>query len=192
MSNRRLLERVSDRVAHGPVYALLLFAVLVVAAWLRWRLAPVPIFDADSMGYTAAAISRYAGGPFELLYGRPFLYPGWVWLVLELTDSFAGVFYAQTGAGLVSLIVLERAWQRAGRLFAFDRVATAVYALIGLFVLAVIGWSGPTVHLETFLRPESIFPLFSALSLYFTVRTVEEFRDRPSGPVAWSGREGCS
>ena len=184
-----MVVRVLEGIANGPVYAALLLGVLVVAAWLRWRLDPTPIFDADSMGYTAAAISRCAGGPFDLLAGRSFLYPGWIWIVLELTDSFVGVFYAQTIAGLLSLVVLERTWRRAGRLFAFDRVGEAVYSLVGLLVLVTIGWSATAVHLETSLRPESIFPLFSALSLYFTVRTIEEFHDRPSGPggIVWPG-----
>ena len=65
---------------------LLLWAAQLRAIWPRW-----PVSDPDTWGYLHPALSKLRGGAFEHTYGRNFVYPGFLYLLLRATADFRAI-----------------------------------------------------------------------------------------------------
>src|SRR5207249_7289152 len=56
--------------------------IFVWAAWLRFRLPLDPIADHGTWGYLSPALRKLTGAEFGHTYGRNFIYPGFIYLLL--------------------------------------------------------------------------------------------------------------
>lgn len=81
------------------------------AAVHRFKLPPWPFGEPDTWGYLHPAISKLSGGPFAHTDARNFLYPGFLFLILAATKSFAAITIVQhslgLGTGALSAVLLE-------------------------------------------------------------------------------------
>jgi hypothetical protein len=148
------------------------FAVLFAwAAWLRFRLPLDPIADPDTWTYLSPALRKLTGGEFEHMpYGRNFVYPGFLYLLLRFFGDFRAITVAQHFLGLLAGGVLLLTWQRARVFLSNPRVAPTGHNALGLlaattFVLA----SGP-IHFEMQLRPEAVSVFLISVNLYAVIQ----------------------
>src|SRR5438876_10950146 len=105
-----------------------------LAAWRRFRLPLDPIADPDTWGYLSPALRKLTGAEFGHTYGRNFVYPGFVFLVLRLFADFRAITIAQHFLGLLAGSVLLLTWKRA-RIFVpnpwIGRVSHDLLGLVG-------------------------------------------------------------
>ena len=147
------------------VHACALVLILGYAASLRFALPQTPIIDPDFWGYLHPGVSALTGGAFEHTYGRNFVYPGFLYLVLRVFGDYRAICVAQHGLGLLTGILLAGGWTLlCGFLSApaWSRLAASTFGLVlaGAFLFT----SSPIVF-ENTVRPEAVFPFVLAGSL---------------------------
>lgn len=155
------------RIALRVVYWILLALIFSKAARLRFDLPRWPIADGDAWGYSHPAFSAFTGGPFQLINGRNFLYPGFLLVVLSIGKTVGSITVAQHLLGLATGALLLACWDR---LRPFVRVLPrSLHSLGGLFLAAIYLLSSRPVHYEHDLRPEAITPFFAILNILLTL-----------------------
>lgn len=132
---------------------------------LRYIRPQWPVSDPDTWGYLHPAISRLLGGAFEHTYGRNFLYPGWVYLLLRVTDDFRAIVVAQHILGLAASLLMWVIWRQWRDGFTATRLPAWADALFGLGLTAFFGGASSVIFFEEQIRPEAVFPFFAALDL---------------------------
>ena len=146
------------------VYVGALVLILGDAPFLRFALPQTPIIDPDFWGYLHPAVSALTGGPFEHTYGRNFVYPGFLYLLLRVFGDYRAVCVAQHLLGLLTGILLAGGWNILCSLLtapAWSRLAASAFGLV--LAAAFLFTSSPLVFEHT-IRPESVFPCFLAVS----------------------------
>src|SRR5687768_12909235 len=78
---------------------IILGAVLGYAAWLRFQLPQVPLFDYDVLGYLLPAVDNLLGRGFPHVL-RNYFYPGFLYAVLKLFADFRAISVVQHLLGL--------------------------------------------------------------------------------------------
>src|SRR3954462_4669159 len=92
------IVRTETRASAGS-FARLIFWIAVGAvfgwsAWLRLNLPLEPLADADTWGYLLPATKALTGEGF-IHAGRNFIYPGFLYFVLRLSDDFRAIGLVQ-------------------------------------------------------------------------------------------------
>ncbi len=140
---------------------ILLWAAQARAAWPRW-----PISDPDTWGYLHPALSKLLGGAFEHTYGRNFVYPGFLYLILRATGDFGAIPFVQHALGLATGVLLWVAWRQWRTWFdGSSRLPAGADAVLGLGLAAYFLRSASVIHFEMQIRPEAVFPLAAAAQL---------------------------
>lgn len=153
-----------ERCAYWAGYLVLLAAVLWSAANLRFSLPQTPIIDPDYWGYLHPAVSKLNGGPFEHTFGRNFVYPGFLYLLLRVAGDYQIIGAAQHGLGLLTGVLLAGAWSLLCGMLAGPRRARWAANLLGLVLAGDFTLSRSPLLFEQTIRPEAIFPFFLAAS----------------------------
>ena len=155
---------VRQRTASWIVRAAL-FAVLGWLAWVRFARPPWPAADPDTWGYLHPAISKLLGGPFAHTYGRNFVYPGWVYLLLRTTGDFRAITAAQHILGLATCLLLWTLWRQWRGWFRITHLPRWADPLLGLGLVVFFGRADSVVEFESQIRPEAVFPFVAVFSL---------------------------
>lgn len=144
------------------------------AAWrVRFGLPQTPLADEDVWGYLYPPLCKLTGGGFIHVFSREWLYPGFLFVILCLSNAFDVIATVQHGLGLLTGGLLLVAWAEfvrlAPRAGSFVRRETQAWAegLAGLGLAAVWLLARRSVLTEHTLRPEAVFPFFGALHLWF-------------------------
>lgn len=148
---------------------LALAGILAWGAWLRLRLPQTPLADADTWGYLHPAISKLLGDGFIHTFGRNFVYPGWLYLLLRVTGDFRAIACAQHLLGLGAGLALWAIWLRWRQWLRHPRLPGCVAACMGLAMVAAYLGSESVIHFEQQIRPESIFPFFAILTFWLSL-----------------------
>jgi hypothetical protein len=122
--------------------------------------------DPDTWGYLAPALSQLSGSGFQSVFGRTFVYPLFVTLILGLTKSFTVLAIAQeittfVAAGLLGAIL----FQSSSAATPLD-VKGVVYKILSVLFMWLYIQATPSLFYERLVRPEAISPVFMALLLY--------------------------
>lgn len=139
--------------------------VLGLAAWSRFSWPQWPVSDPDTWGYLHPALAKLAGEGFQHTYGRNFVYPGWLYLLLRTGGDFRAIPVAQHLLGLATGVCLWLAWRQWRGWFPDSRLPASVDALLGLGFTAFFLRSASAIHFEQQIRPEAVFPFFAALGV---------------------------
>ena len=142
-----------------------LLVVLADAAGARFAWSLWPISDPDTWGYLHPGLARLRGEGFQHTYGRNFLYPGWVWLLLRLFGDFRAIPVAQHLLGLATGGLLWTAWRQWRAFLTNTRLPAWVDALLGLALTTFFLRSASVVYYENQIRPEAVFPFCAALQV---------------------------
>ncbi len=142
----------------GLLLLILWWAGETRGAWPRW-----PIADPDSWGYLHPALCKLSGGAFEHTYGRNFVYPGFLYLLLRATADFQTITLAQHALGLATGVLFWTAWRQWRAWFAASsRLPAWADAALGLGAVSFYLRSASVIHFEMQIRPEGVFPFVAA------------------------------
>ncbi len=151
-------RRVFFWLTTGLLLLILWWAGQARGVWPRW-----PVADPDTWGYLHPALAKLSGGTFEHTYGRNFVYPGFLYLLLRATADFRTITLAQHALGLGTGVLLWTAWRQWRAWFAASsRLPAWADAVLGLGMVAFYGRSASVIHFEMQIRPEGVFPFVAA------------------------------
>ena len=153
---------------HWPwvLYTILLLAILGYAAKIRFGIPQTPLVDEDSWGYLRPGFSKLTGGDFTHAFGRNFLYPTFVFIVLCLAGNYEALPVVQHLFGLLTGVVMALSWNVLCELLSVRSARTRMAArLMGLLLVAEYLFTRWPTLFEHTLRPEAVFPLAAATSL---------------------------
>ena len=151
-----------QRQVFSRVTTAVLLLILLWSGWERLQWPPWPVAVTDTWGYLHPALSKLRGGAFEHTYGRNFVYPGWLYLLLRATGDFRAITLAQRLLGLATGALLWTIWRQWRGWFACARLPASLDAALGLGLVAFYERSASVIQYETLLRPEAVFPFFAA------------------------------
>lgn len=178
------------RLLAGLCYGLLVAALFVCAAYMRYRLPQQPFIDGDFWGYLQPAISKLNGGNFQHKYGRDSLYPGFLYLLLESSGDFRAISLVQHLFGLGTGALMLLAYERFCRMLLYPArhdVYGFFLRLLGLLPATAFLLAPSAVYFEQCIRPEGIFPLFAVLSIWLNLEFIRRRWVEPRPGAAWIG-----
>jgi hypothetical protein len=145
--------------------------VFVWAVWLRFRLPLCPLADRDTWSYLSPALRKLTGGDFvHMPYGRNFVYPGFVYLLLRFFGDFRAITVAQHFLGLLAGGMLLLTWRRARVFLTNPRVGLAGYDALGLMAVAAFLLGSGPIWFEMKLRPEAVCIFLVSVNLYLVIQ----------------------
>ena len=154
-----------------------LFVVLGWLTWVRFTRPAWPAADPDTWGYLHPAISKLLGGPFAHTYGRNFVYPGWLYLLLRTTGDFRAITVAQHVLGLATCLLLWPLWRQWRGWFGTTRLPRWADPLLGLGLVVFFGRADSVIEFESQIRPEAVFPCVAALGLWLLLKFLRAWYD---------------
>src|SRR6266446_4259001 len=140
------------------------------AAWLRFRLPLDPIAVPDTWGYLSPALRKLIGAEFGHTYGRNFIYPGFVYLLLRVFGDFRAITVTQHLLGLIAGGMLLLTWQRIRDFIPSAHLPRPIYRCWGLLAAAIYMFSREPIFFEMDIRPESICGFLISINLYFIIQ----------------------
>jgi len=168
-----MIERAASGKSAGqkPNWRFFYWAWVVVlfawAAWQRFALPLDPIADLDTWGYLAPALRKLVGAEFGHTYGRNFVYPGFVFLLLRVFGDFRAIVIAQHLLGLLAAGLWLFTWKRARNFVPDSRLSRPGHDSLGLLAATVFLWAGEPMRWEMQLRPEGVCAFLVSLNLFF-------------------------
>ena len=162
---------IPGRFAWRLCYCGVVAVVFGWAVWLRFRLPLDPIADRDTWAYLSPALRKLIGGEFEHMpYGRNFVYPGFLYLLLRVSGDFRAITVAQHLVGLLAGGMLLLTWQRARVFLSNPRVTAAGHNTLGLLAAAAFLLASGPIHFELQLRPEAVSVFLVSVNLYAVIQ----------------------
>src|SRR5437879_8056072 len=110
--------------------------IFVWAAWLRFRLPLDPIADHGTWGYLSPALRKLTGAEFGHTYGRNFIYPGFIYLLLRGFGDFRAITVTQHLLGLIAGGMLLLTWQRIRDFIPSAHLPRPIYRCWGFLAAA--------------------------------------------------------
>ena len=147
-------------------------ALFAFAAWQRFQLPLDPLADPDTWWfYLSPALRKLIGGAFGYVpYGRYFVYPGFVYLLLRFFGDFRAITVVQHSLGLLAGGMLLLTWRRARVFVPNSRVRPAVHDTLGLFAAAIFLLASQPIRFEMQLRPEGISAFLISVNMYVVIQ----------------------
>src|SRR5438045_8458071 len=165
-------------LAWSLVYYIALALIVLLAAYERFHLPPSPLADPDSWGYLGPAVLKLGGEGFHHTYSRNFLFPGFLLLILGLTNSFGAITIIQHLLGLGTGGLMIGCWAKTRRFV--RHISPRMHDALGLAVGAIYLLSRQPIEYEHLLRPQATTPFFPIISLLLPPHSLH-FPPRP-GP----------
>ncbi len=159
-----------------------LAATFLSAAWVRFSLPQIPLFNPDAWGYFGSALSFFAGQGFPQIHQRDFFYPTLLLGMLKI-GGVQAIAFLQHFSGLLAGVFWWVAWKNGTRdlppgILRRWLAPFAGIALLWLFLVNTI-----TVFYEQSIRPESVFPLFALAQIACATGFLASFSTR-SNPTS--------
>src|SRR6266480_7778979 len=126
------------------------------AAWKRFVLALDPSADPDTWGYLSPALRELTDGEFGHTYGRNFIYPGFVYLLLRVFGDFRAITVTQHLLGLIAGGMLLLTWRRIRDFIPSAHLPRPIHRYLGLLAAAIYMFSREPLCFEMDIRPEGI------------------------------------
>ena len=160
--------------AWSLVYYTALALIVLLAAYERFHLPPSPLADPDSWGYLGPAVLKLGGEGFQHTNGRNFLYPGFLLLILGITNNLGAITIVQHLLGLGTGGLMICCWTKTKRFV--RHVSLRMHEALGLAVGAIYLLSRHPIEYEHLLRPEAITPFFAILNILLTLHFFDKRR----------------
>jgi hypothetical protein len=134
------------------------------------------------------------GAEFGHTYGRNFVYPGFLFLILRVFSDFRAITIAQHFLGLFAGALFLLTWKRVRVLVPDPRIDRFGHDLLGLGGLAIFLLQWQTIVFEKEIRPEGICAFVLSIIFYFLVQFVGCFflENRRSAATVYAVALACS
>jgi hypothetical protein len=162
------------------VYPLLIFLLFFAATVYRLRAPGAPFIDPDIRGYLKPALLALTHNGFHSIDGRSFVYPGFIYIILSLFPDFHAITTVQHLLGVAAGAVLLAAWNCSRHLVKAAITPVAFYRFLGILVAGLYLFNTSEFSFEHSIRPEAIFPFFTALSMLFNVEFIKHTWLKPN------------
>jgi len=136
---------------------------------MRFSLPQDPLADTD-VGYLWPALMKLSGGAFAHIQGLNFLYPGLVYLILQICADFRAISVIQHFLGLIAGGLFLASWSRLGDFFPKPRLNRVVHEAIGLLGAGIYLLSYGPIFSEMQIRPEGVCMFFEILIFWLIVQ----------------------
>jgi len=136
---------------------------------MRFSLPQDPLADAD-VGYLWPALMKLSGGAFAHIQGLNFLYPGLVYLILQICADFRAISVIQHFLGLIAGGLFLASWSRLGDFFPKPRLNRVVHEAIGLLGAGIYLLSYGPIFSEMQIRPDGVCMFFEILIFWLIVQ----------------------
>ena len=143
--------------------------LILSAAWKRFSLPQDPLADTD-VGYLWPALMKLSGGAFAHIQGLNFLYPGLVYLILQICADFRAISVIQHFLGLIAGGLFLASWSRLGDFFPKPRLNRVVHEAIGLLGAGIYLLSYGPIFSEMQIRPDGVCMFFEILIFWLIVQ----------------------
>ena len=168
----RLKQLLSGVLASRHSYTAITLLLFSAALLFRYKLPLPPFIDGDVGGYLEPALLQLTHGQFQHVEGRSFVYPGFIYLILQVFQDFRAITIIQHLLGLAAGAVLLACWNCARTLIRNPTIPLGLYRLSGIMVAGLFLFNTSVIRLEHVVRPEAIFPLFAALNMLFNIQFI--------------------
>ena len=143
--------------------------LILSAAWKRFSLPQDPLADTD-VGYLWPALMKLSGGAFAHIQGLNFLYPGLVYLILQICADFRAISVIQHFLGLIAGGLFLASWSRLGDFFPKPRLNRVAHEAIGLLGAGIYLLSYGPIFSEMQIRPDGVCMFFEILIFWLIVQ----------------------
>lgn len=151
----------------------LLFLILALSGYQRFRLPLTPVSDPDTWAYLNPGLSHFLGQGFRHTLGQSFLYPAFIELGLFLGRDMRFVCALQHAIGLAGGALLFLAWWRARLFFPKPRrLPQVVYFGLGLLAVIEQQFSPIVIFFEHTLRPEALLATGAVLQIFLALEFI--------------------
>jgi hypothetical protein len=167
-------------------------AIFAWATWKRFSLPLEPIADLDIWGYLSPALLKLTRGEFVHSFGRNFVYPGFLYVLLRMFGDFRAIAIVQHLLGLAGGGLIFMIWRRVRSFTVSSPIGDRTHSVLGLLLTAVFLLAGEPIRAEMGIRPEGICGFLLALNLYFLTGFLAQKFVARTAPVAWGIGTGAS
>ena len=169
--NLRSFVRAKQTVLWKISYFVIAIFLFVSAAWKRFSLPQYPLADTD-YGYLWPALMKLGGGAFAHIQGLNFLYPGMVYLILQICPDFRAISVTQHFLGLIAGGLFLASWSRLADFFIKPRLNRFAHEAIGLFGAAIYLLSNAPIFFEMQIRSDAVCMFFEILIFWLIVQFI--------------------
>ncbi|PYI95991.1 MAG: hypothetical protein DME98_14285 [Verrucomicrobia bacterium] len=169
--NRNLPSFVrANRTAFWKISYFVIAAFLILsAAWKRFSLPQDPLADTDA-GYLLPALMKLSGGTFAHIQGLNVLYPGLIYLILQICADFRAISVMQHFLGLIAGGLFLATWSRLGDFFPKPRLNRVAHEAIGLLGAGIYLFSYGPIFSEMQIRSDGVCMFFEILIIWLMVQ----------------------
>jgi hypothetical protein len=122
MTDRERLKQLLNGVLASRLsYTAITLLLFSGALLFRYKLPLPPFIDGDVGGYLEPALLQLTHGQFQHVEGRSFVYPGFIYLILQAFQDFRAITIIQHLLGLAAGAVLIACWNCARTLIRTPR-----------------------------------------------------------------------
>ena len=143
--------------------------LILSAAWKRFSLPQDPLADTDA-GYLLPALMKLSGGAFAHIQGLNFLYPGLVYLILQICADFRAISVMQHFLGLIAGGLFLATWSRLGDFFPKPRLNRVAHEAIGLLGAGIYLLSYGPIFSEMQIRSDGVCMFFEMLIFWLIIQ----------------------
>ena len=143
--------------------------LILSAAWKRFSLPQDPLAGTD-VGYLWPALMKLGGGSFAHVQGLNFLYPGLIYLILQICADFRAISVIQHFLGLIAGVLFLASWSRLGDFFPKPRLNRVAHEAIGLLGAGIYLLSYAPIFFEMQIRSDAVCMFFEILIIWLLVQ----------------------
>ena len=167
-----LLRVNSGKDIYNIYYWSIFIFIIIFSLVQRMILNPLPYTGGDGWGFIGPAVRYFDTGEFAHISGRSFPYPFFVLAVLSFFNDFSYLSIIQHLIGILTAVILLLIWRDVTKNINNYSDNNYLYDSIGLILLFLYLFSESPIILEHHLRPESIYPIFLILQIFFVYKFI--------------------
>ncbi len=158
-------------------YWLIFAGIIFFALIQRITINQVPYGGNDTWGYIGPAVLWFDKGAFFRVGSRGILYPLFVLINLIIFNDFSYITIIQHIIGIISGVILFLVWRNIISYFRLNNKMRLICDMFGLLLMALFLFSESMIVYEHTLRPESIYPFFLILQVYFLCKLIISIKE---------------
>lgn len=187
-------KKIQDLISHAcmqrylkieSVYWVVVGILLLGGVLKRICIPLVPFTGPDSIGYLGVAVRQIMTGEFHCIAERPWPYPGFLTLLLNISPDFRIIPFVQHLLGCVAAFLFATTWWTCRQFNASSHFYLKILFLsIGCFGCYLLSFGDHFVFIENWTHPESISAVLQMILAWLFIMTLKS--EKPRHFFIWS------